>query len=58
MAFTFKSNTVIAWSLPGENLFCKAEQTTEITSLIAAGLKSADPQMVAVLTSFEKRRFI
>lgn len=57
MAFTFKSKTVIAWSLPGENLFCKAEQT-KITSLIAAGLKSADPQMVAVLTSFEKRRFI
>ena len=57
MAFTFKSKTVIAWSLPGENLFRKADQA-KTTSLIAAGLKSADPKMVAVLTSFEKRGFI
>lgn len=54
MAFTFKSKVVIAkWSLPEEKLFCKAEQANK--SPITAGLKSADPQMVSRLTSFEKR---
>ena len=54
MAFTFKNKVVIAkCCLAGGKLFWKAEQANY--SLITAGLKSADPQMVSGLISFEKR---